>query len=67
MYTTKEEGVIMIYDLKGNAIGFIFRDNLTGKKIVMKCEEMSVDEIAELLKVDNLGVYKYESKNNSSK
>lgn len=60
MYTTKEEGVIMIYDSKGNAVGFIFRDSVTGKKIVMRCEEMSVEEIAELLKSD-------ESKNNSSK
>lgn len=47
---TKEEGVIMIYNEKGEAIGFIFREPLTGKKIVMKCEEMGVDEIAELLK-----------------
>lgn len=46
---TKEEGVIMIYNEKGEAIGFIFRDPITGKKIVMKAEEMSVEEIAELL------------------
>lgn len=47
---TEEIGVIMIYNEKGEAIGFIFREPLTGKKIIMKCEEMSVDEIAELLK-----------------
>lgn len=45
---TKEEGVIMIYNEKGEAIGFIFREPISGKKIIMKCEEMDCEEIAEL-------------------
>lgn len=61
MYTTQEGGVMMIYNEKGEAIGFIFREPISGKKIIMKAEEMSIEEIAELLKSNEI------IKNNTAK
>lgn len=51
--TTQQEGVITLFDEKGELYGIIYKDMKSRKNIFYSCSEMSFEELQTIFKEDN--------------